>query len=136
MKEDVEIVRLKKGGQITLPTHFLKELELEEEMFVMLRGDFTQREIQIIPFFTADAKLVEFRITLADKPGSLAKIATFLGDHKINLIASEARIIRHGEIAEWKVIADISDCKKDTKELCQQIVEKGIAKKAKCQELH
>ncbi|MBD3191383.1 MAG: ACT domain-containing protein [Candidatus Heimdallarchaeota archaeon] len=136
MKEDVEIVRLKKEGQINLPERFLKNLELKEEMFVMLRADFTQREIQIIPFFTADAKLVEFQITLADKPGSLAKTATFLGEHNINLIASEARVIRQGEIAEWKVIADISDCKEDTKKLCQQIVEKGVAKKAVCQEFH
>jgi len=75
---------------------------------------------------------VEFKITLADIPGALAKCATFLANYNINLVASESRTIQQGEIAEWIVVADISKCKTNIRNLCKKIVEEGFAKNSVC----
>ncbi|MHA1188817.1 MAG: hypothetical protein ACTSSK_18570 [Candidatus Heimdallarchaeota archaeon] len=107
-----------------------------EGMHVMLKADFNAREIRIIPFTTAEVDIVEFKITLADMPGALAKCATFLSEHKINLMASEARTLQKGELAEWIVVADISECKDNIRDLCKKLVEDGIAKNSICRSFH
>jgi prephenate dehydratase len=101
-------------------------------MHVMLKADIESREINIVPFMTSEADLVEFKITLADVPGALARCATFLSENKINLVASESRQIQSGEISEWVVVADISNCKSNIRDLCKKLVEDGVAKNSVC----
>jgi hypothetical protein len=107
-----------------------------EGMYVMLRADVQNRQLHIIPFTTAEVNLVEFRITLGDKPGSLAKCATFLGDKEINLLASESKTVKEGKEAEWIVVADISKCKDNVREICKTLVNEKYAKEAVCRSFH
>lgn len=102
----------------------------------MLKADLNTREILIQPFTTSEVDLVEFKITLADIPGSLAKCATFLSNHNINLLASESKTIQSGEIAEWIVVADISKCKENIRDLCLKIKEEGLVKNSQCRSFH
>ena len=127
-----EIVRINENGEIKIPQNIRDNIGMVEGMHVMLKADVERREISIVPFSTSEADLVEFRITLADVPGALAKCATFLSEKNINLVASESRQIQSGEISEWIVVADISKCTANIRDLCKKLEENGIAKSAMC----
>lgn len=131
-----EIVRINEKGELLIPANIRDLIGIVEGMHVMLKADIDKRELRITPFTTAEADIVEFRITLADVPGSLAKCATFLGEHNINLLASESKTIQSGEIAEWIVVADITKCSENIRDLCKILIEKGIAKNSICRSFH
>lgn len=127
-----EIVRINDKGEIVIPANIRDIVGIVEGMHVMLKADIEKREIVIIPFTTTEADLVEFKITLAHIPGALAKCASFLGNHNINLLASESRTLQSGEIAEWVVVADISNCKENIRDLCKKMIEENYAKNSIC----
>ncbi len=130
--KSTEIVRINEKGELTIPEEIRDSVGIVEGMHVMMKTDLERREIRIIPFTTAEVDLVEFTITLADVPGALGKCATFLGEHKINMMASESKILQSGEIAEWIIVADISKCKENIRDLCKRIVDEGYAKNSVC----
>jgi len=131
-----EIIRINEKGEIVIPENIRDTLGMVEGMHVLIRADVDKREIRIIPFSSKKADLVEFKMTLTDSSGALAKCATFLSEHNINLVASEARSIQSGEIAEWIVIADISKCKDNIRDLCKELVDGGYVKKSICRSFH
>ena len=134
--QTTEIVRINKKGEVVIPANLRDSVGIVEGMHVMLKTDLEKREIRIVPFTSAEVDLVEFKITLADVPGALAKCATFLGEHQINMLASESRVLQSGEIAEWIVVADISKCKANVRDLCKRIVEEGYARNSVCRSFH
>ena len=134
--ELTDIVRVNEKGEIKVPNEIRDQIGIIEGMHVLLRADLDRREIVIVPFSAAEADLVEFKITLSDTLGALAKCATFLSENSINLVASEAKSIQRGEIAEWIVVADISKCKANVRELCEKLVNEGFAKNAICRSFH
>lgn len=127
-----EIVRINEKGEIKLPEGIRDCLGMVEGMHVLLKADVNRRELLIVPFSTAEGDLVEFKVILNDIPGSLAQCASFLSKHNINLVASESRTLQGGEIAEWIVVADISKCNYNVRELCGKLKDEGYAKKAIC----
>ncbi len=131
-----EIVRISEKGELVIPQHIMDSVGIVEKMHVIIRADVNNREIKIIPFTTSEGNLVEFKITLADMPGALAKCAAFLSEHGLNLVASESRTIQHGEIAHWYVIADISNCKENIRDLCKKLKNKGLATEVVCSSIH
>ncbi len=130
--KSTEIVRINEKGELTIPEEIRDSVGIVEGMHVLLKMDLDRREIRIIPFTTSEVDLVEFTITLADVPGALGKCATFLGENKINMMASESKILQSGEIAEWIIVADISNCKANIRDLCKRIVNEGYAKNSVC----
>lgn len=134
--ELTDIVRVNEKGEIKVPNEIRDQIGIIEGMHVLLRADLDRREIVIVPFSAAETDLVEFKITLSDTLGALAKCATFLSENSINLVASEAKSIQRGEIAEWIVVADISKCKANVRELCEKLVNEGFAKNAICRSFH
>ncbi|HUT81806.1 MAG TPA: hypothetical protein VMZ29_11440 [Candidatus Bathyarchaeia archaeon] len=131
-----EIIRVNEKGEVYIPQNIRDLVGIVEGMHVIVRADVERRVIQITPFTADEVDLVEFKITLGDIPGALAKCATFLGNYNINLVASEARTIQKGELAEWIVVADISKCKCNIRDLCKQFVAEGYAKNAICRSFH
>ena len=131
-----EIIRINENGELKLPEKIRDDLGIVEGMHVMLKADVERREILIVPFSAKEADLVEFKITLSDTTGALAKCATFLSENNINLVASEARTIQSGEIAEWIVVADISKCTCNIRDLCKQLVNEGYARNSICRSFH
>ncbi|NHJ47838.1 MAG: hypothetical protein FK733_08630 [Asgard group archaeon] len=134
--ELTEIIRINEKGEIVIPEDIRDQLGMIEGMHVMLRADLSRRELVIIPFSTKEADLVEFKITLSDIPGALAKCATFLSENNINLVASESKAIQSGELAEWIVVADISKCKANIREICKKLVDDGFARNSVCRSFH
>ena len=131
-----DIVRISEKGELTIPAEIRDKVGIVEGMHVMINADIERREIRIVPFTTAEVDLVEFKVTLADIPGSLAKCASFFSEHNINLLASESRTLQSGELAEWIVVADISKCKENVRDLCKKIVNEGYAKDSICRAFH
>jgi len=123
-----EVVRIDSRGRVTMPSSIRDGLRLSEGMYVMLIADLDKKEVRIVPFADPEAQLVEFRITLSDIPGALARAATILAEHGVDLLSTESRTLRRGESAEWLAIADISRCKCKLEELKQKAIKEGAAK--------
>jgi prephenate dehydratase len=113
-----------------MPSSIRDAVRLSEGMYVILIADLDEKHVRIVPFADPEAKLVEFRITFGDVPGSLAKAAAVLAREGVDLLSSESRTLRRGKSAEWVVIADVSGCKCKLEELEQKVVEEGAAEKA------
>ncbi len=126
-----DIVRIDSRGRVTIPSSIRDAVRLSEGMYVILIADLDEKEVRIVPFADPEAKLVEFRITFADVPGTLAKAADALARQGIDLLSSESRTLRRGESAEWIVIADVSKCKCKLEELERKVVEEGAAKEVR-----
>jgi AbrB family looped-hinge helix DNA binding protein len=126
-----EIVRIDSRGRVTMPSSIRDAVRLSEGMYVILIADLDEKEVRIVPFADPEAKLVEFRITFADVPGTLAKAADALARQGVDLLSSESRTLRRGESAEWIVIADVSKCKCKLEELERKVVEEGAAKEVR-----
>lgn len=102
----------------------------------MMVADLETKEIRLIPFADPGAKLVEIRITLADMPGALARVATVLAGSRVDLLSTQSRTLHRGQVAEWVSIADISKCKLKLDELRTKILDEGQAKEIKIQAYH
>lgn len=126
-----EVVRVDSRGRVTMPSSVRDAVKLSEGMYVILVADLDKREVRIVPFADPEARLVEFQISFADLPGALAKVANTLAKQRVDLLSSESRTLRRGESAEWVVVADVSKCKCDLRELKQKVVEAGAAKEVK-----
>jgi len=111
-----------------MPSSIRDAIRLSEGMYVMLIADLDNKEIRIVPFADPEARLVEFRITLRDAPGALARAATLLAEQGVDLLSTESRTLRRGESAEWFAIADVSKSKFKLEELREKILKEGAAK--------
>ncbi|MCF2142895.1 MAG: ACT domain-containing protein [Candidatus Heimdallarchaeota archaeon] len=123
----VDIVRVDNRGRITLTTSLRETLGIAEGMHVMLIGDLEKREIRIIPFADPEAELYEIKITLTDKPGSLAKAASILAENRIDLLSSQSQTLRRGQSAEWFVVVDISKSLTELETIKERIIKAGAA---------
>jgi len=128
-----EIVRIDSKGRIILPSSIRDSLGLPKGMYAMLIADSDKKEVRITPFADPEAKLIEFIIELYDVPGALARVATLLSEHKVDLLSTESRTLSRGDLAEWHAIADISKCTCELQELKQKIEKGAIVKRV---ELH
>jgi len=130
-----EVIRIDAKGRVTVPMPIREAVGVREGMYVMLLADPDRKEILVVPFADPEAKLVEFRVKILDIPGALARIAKVLADAKVDLLSSESRTLRRGELAEWFAIADVSKCTCDLKEIQRKIVKNGAAKSVEMQEI-
>ncbi len=88
--------------------NFRQIFGLKEGMYVQLNANLDEKELQIIPFADPNARLMEFRITLTDKPGALAQAAQVLAEANVNLLSTESRTTKKDENAEWIAVGDVS----------------------------
>ena len=105
---NTNIARLDSKGRILIPSHIRKFLNAEEGTEVIILPDNEKSEARILPL--VKDKTAEFRITMADSPGSLAVIAGILARYNVNVLMSKSRSIVKGKIAEWDLIVDTSAC--------------------------
>ena len=117
----VEIVRVDTRGRITMPATLRDSMGITEGMHIMLIGDLEKYEIRILPFADPEAELFEIHVTLTDRPGALAKIASMFADNGFDLLTSQSRTLRRGRSAEWFSVVDISKSKIDLETLSRKI---------------
>ena len=108
MMRNTNIARLDSKGRILIPSHIRKFLNVDDGTEVIILPDNEKSEARILPLVRD--KTAEFRITMADSPGSLAVIADILARYNINVLMSKSRSIVKGKVAEWDLIVDTSVC--------------------------
>jgi bifunctional DNA-binding transcriptional regulator/antitoxin component of YhaV-PrlF toxin-antitoxin module len=108
MMRNTNIARLDSKGRILIPSHIRKFLNVDDGTEVIILPDGEKSEARILPLVRD--KTAEFRITMADSPGSLAVIADILARYNINVLMSKSRSLVKGKVAEWDLIVDTSAC--------------------------
>jgi len=111
-------------SRITIPIKIRKVLGLSEGMRFLVVANVPRKEIRIIPLIQLQAKVYRIRIVMLDRPGVLARVAGLLAEENVDLLMTESRTVRRGELAEWVVMADLSGCRLDALELIERI--KGL----------
>jgi len=120
--KEQEIVRVDSKGRITIPARMREELELQEGTYAVVRFDRESKQINVSLFAGAKAKLVELKLKMSDRPGALARAARTLSELNLDLMTSSSRTIKKGDLAEWIVIADISQSNKSLEEIKSKIL--------------
>ncbi|MBY9007236.1 MAG: hypothetical protein KGD63_10810 [Candidatus Lokiarchaeota archaeon] len=105
MKE-VRIISIDDRGRLVLPQVVRKSFGITLDTKLMMVADTEMKEIKITPVgLDKDQKPIKLRITIADSPGSLAKIAETFGTLGISLMYGESAILEKNKTALWTVIS-------------------------------
>jgi len=76
----------------------------------MMISDSEAKEIRITPIgLSGDKNPIKLRVTMADIPGALARLATLFGNLGLSMMYSEAVIIEKNKTAELIVILESPD---------------------------
>ena len=105
---NTNIAKLDSKGRLLIPSHIRRFLSVDEGTEVIILPDSEKAEARILPL--VKDKTAEFRITMADSPGSLALIAEVLAKYNVNVLMSKSRSLIKGKIAQWDLIVDTSGC--------------------------
>ncbi|MEM5798148.1 MAG: ACT domain-containing protein [Candidatus Aenigmatarchaeota archaeon] len=103
------VTRLDQKGRILIPNHIRKDLKMENGTEIVIIPDGGKNEARILPLLKG--KTIKFRFLISDIPGSLATIASILGEYNVNIVLSESRTLVKNKLAEWDIIADVSECR-------------------------
>ncbi|MCX8181825.1 MAG: AbrB/MazE/SpoVT family DNA-binding domain-containing protein [Candidatus Methanomethyliaceae archaeon] len=122
MAHEQEIMKVDSKGRITIPSHMRDELGMKEGSYAAVRIDREDKSIVIRPFAGPQAKLVEMRLMIPDRPGALARAARTLGELNVDLLSSNSRTIKKGEVAEWVVLADLGQIKMSIEEVKKNLI--------------
>jgi AbrB family looped-hinge helix DNA binding protein len=130
-----EIVRIDSKGRLTIPSHMREELAMREGSYAAIRMNSEERTISVSVFAGAQAKLLEIRLKIPDRPGALARAARTLSELKLDLLYSSSSTLKKGELAEWIVVADSVDAGKTPEEIRRRILENKDATVVEIKEL-
>ncbi|HJW96940.1 MAG TPA: hypothetical protein VJ485_02145 [archaeon] len=126
MMRNTNIARLDSKGRLLIPSHIRKFLSVDEGTEVIILPDNDKAEARILPLVRD--KTAEFRITMADSPGSLALIADTLARYNVNVLMSKSRSIVKGKLAEWDLIVDTSGCNGRLEKMKTSILNSSLIK--------
>ena len=122
MAHEQEIMKVDSKGRITIPSHMRDELGMKEGSYATVRINREDKSIVIRPFAGSNAKLLEIRLMIPDRPGALARAARALSELNVDLLSSASRTIKKGEVAEWVVMADVSQLKIEIEEVKKSLI--------------
>ena len=106
--KNFNIVKLDSKGRILIPYHIRNQLELEDDVELMITNN-GNRELKVFPLLKGST--AEILVSMADTPGSLAKILSVINKQNIDVMMSISKTIERGELAEWNAIVSTSSCK-------------------------
>jgi AbrB family looped-hinge helix DNA binding protein len=135
MAHEREVVRVDSKGRVTIPAHIREELGMHEGGYAIAQMDHDAKAVTVSLFAGADARLIEMRLKIPDRPGALARVARTLSELNIDLMMSSSRTIKKGDSAEWVVIADFSQNDKTPKEISKKIIENRDATSVEFREM-
>jgi AbrB family looped-hinge helix DNA binding protein len=135
MAHNQEIVRVDSKGRVTIPSYMRAELGMQEGSYTAVRINRDDRSLSVNLFAGARAKLVEMRLIIPDRPGALARAARSLSELKLDLLASSSRTLKKGDVAEWVVVADLSEAGRGIEEIRKKVLENRDATSVEVKEL-
>ena len=113
-----KIISIDERGRIVIPKEARNALGITTNSQLMMISDSEAKEIRITPIgFSGDKIPIKLRVTMADIPGALARLATLFGNLGLSMMYSEAVIIEKDKTAVWTVISESPDNIDDLKEV-------------------
>ena len=101
------VITIDDRGRIVIPKQARTDLGITTNSQLMMVSDGEAKELKITPIgLRDDANLIKLRITMADIPGALAKLATLFADLNLSMMYSEAVIVEKDKTAVWTVISE------------------------------
>ncbi len=112
-----KIISIDERGRIVIPKEARNALGITTNSQLMMISDSEAKEIRITPIGLSGDKIpIKLRVTMADIPGALARLATLFGNLGLSMMYSEAVIIEKDKTAVWTVISERPDNLDDLKE--------------------
>jgi len=112
-----KIISIDERGRIVIPKEARNALGITTNSQLMMISDSEAKEIRITPIGLSGDKIpIKLRVTMADIPGALARLATLFGNLGLSMMYSEAIIIEKDKTAVWTVISERPDNLDDLKE--------------------
>ena len=112
-----KIISIDERGRIVIPKEARNALGITTNSQLMMISDSEAKEIRITPIGLSGDKIpIKLRITMADVPGALARLATLFGNLGLSMMYSEAVIIEKAKTAVWTGISESPDNLDDLKE--------------------
>ena len=120
------IIRVDSKGRVLIPIHIRKLMDTNEGTEMVIIPDNEKKQARILPLIKD--KTAEFRMMMNDVPGSLAQVANIFVEYNIDIIMSQSRTLMRGKLAEWDIIADISECNGNIKQLKNTLLTSKLIK--------
>ena len=123
---NTNIAKLDSKGRLLIPSHIRRFLNVGDGTEVIILPENDKAEVRILPLVRD--KTAEFRITMADSPGSLALIAEILAKYNINVLMSKSRSVVKGKVAQWDLIVDTSGCNGKLEKMRSTLLDSNMIK--------
>jgi len=105
-----KIIAVDERGRVVIPKEARNALGITTNSQLMMISDSEAKEIRITPIgLSGDKNPIKLRVTMADIPGALARLATLFGNLGLSMMYSEAVIIEKNKTAELIVILESPD---------------------------
>lgn len=135
MAQAYEFVRMDSKGRIFMPSRIRALLNLREGMSFMLIADPEKCEIRLIPLADEKAQLFRITVLMADVIGALSIVLEVIASEGADLLMTQSRTIRRGELAEWVAVIDFSQSKSSVEKIIEKLRAVPVVKKASAEKL-
>jgi AbrB family looped-hinge helix DNA binding protein len=122
-------------GRIFIPARIRAALNVREGMRFMVIADLERHEIRLVPLADAQSEVVKLTVLMKDVVGALSKVVDALAAAGVDLLITQSRTIRRGELAEWVAIADFSKSELSIEEVVERLSSLDVVKKVEWERL-
>ena len=122
-------------GRIFIPARIRAVLNVREGMRFMVIADLERHEIRLVPLADAQSEVVKLTVLMKDVVGALSKVVDALAAAGVDLLITQSRTIRRGELAEWVAIADFSKSELSVEKVVERLSSLDVVKKVEWERL-
>jgi len=122
-------------GRIFIPARIRAVLNVREGMRFMVIADLERREIRLVPLADAQSEVVKLTVLMKDVVGALSKVVDALAAAGVDLLITQSRTIRRGELAEWVAVADFSKSELSIEKVVERLSSLDVVKKVEWERL-
>jgi AbrB family looped-hinge helix DNA binding protein len=122
-------------GRIFIPARIRAVLNVREGMRFMVIADLERHEIRLVPLADAQSEVVKLTVLMKDVVGALSKVVDALAAAGVDLLITQSRTIRRGELAEWVAIADFSKSELSIEKVVERLSSLDVVKKVEWERL-
>lgn len=122
-------------GRIFIPARVRAALGIREGMKFMVIADLERHEIKLVPLADEKSEIVKLTVLMSDVVGALSKTVSTLAAAGVDLLITQSRTIRRGELAEWVAIADFSKSSLSVENVVEKLSTLDVVRKVEWERL-
>lgn len=130
-----EFAAMDSKGRVFIPAKIRAALNIREGMKFMIIADLERHEIRLVPLADEKSEIVRLRVLMRDVVGALSKVLNALAAAGVDLLITQSRTIRRGELAEWVAVADLSGASLSARELAEELQKLSVVVKVEWERL-